>query len=90
MQAIHNVLRNGGSIQLLFQRAKIQDKCKQFTTTLAYILGYGWLFQRAKIQDKCKQFTTDFYEWVYSLKLFQRAKIQDKCKQFTTCIVKSN
>ena len=42
---------------VLFQRAKIQDKCKQFTTISYFIGERNVLFQRAKIQDKCKQFT---------------------------------
>ena len=46
----------------LFQRAKIQDKCKQFTTIFFLVLLLHLLFQRAKIQDKCKQFTT-WYVW---------------------------
>ena len=34
MQAIHNdSVANDGDVKL-FQRAKIQDKCKQFTTIL--------------------------------------------------------
>ena len=45
----------------LFQRAKIQDKCKQFTTLWCVCTSRYWLFQRAKIQDKCKQFTTCFF-----------------------------
>ena len=46
---------------LLFQRAKIQDKCKQFTTAGGKEAFIVKLFQRAKIQDKCKQFTTNRY-----------------------------
>ena len=46
--------------QRLFQRAKIQDKCKQFTTRPQLMETLIRLFQRAKIQDKCKQFTTLF------------------------------
>ena len=84
MQAIHN----GFDIILaryeLFQRAKIQDKCKQFTTTLHKVILPLLLFQRAKIQDKCKQFTTSVLDDPIERELFQRAKIQDKCKQFTT------
>ena len=33
MQAIHNPDADRTSRHMLFQRAKIQDKCKQFTTT---------------------------------------------------------
>ena len=68
----------------LFQRAKIQDKCKQFTTAQRRTVNKLKLFQRAKIQDKCKQFTTDYESTKPNHRLFQRAKIQDKCKQFTT------
>ena len=68
---------------MLFQRAKIQDKCKQFTTHLTVLPLMIVLFQRAKIQDKCKQFTTISYFIGERNVLFQRAKIQDKCKQFT-------
>ena len=42
----------------LFQRAKIQVICKQFTTVAVGKIPQLGLFQRAKIQDKCKQFTT--------------------------------
>ena len=66
----------------LFQRAKIQDKCKQFTTKNQGMIPWCLLFQRAKIQDKCKQFTTIKEVFDKNLLLFQRAKIQDKCKQF--------
>ena len=68
----------------MFQRAKIQDKCKQFTTAASFCRISGKLFQRAKIQDKCKQFTTVHLKETEPEMLFQRAKIQDKCKQFTT------
>ena len=61
MQAIHNAVAPVYPSWALFQRAKIQDKCKQFTTEkLTVYLGHE-LFQRAKIQDKCKQFTTMTY-----------------------------
>ena len=72
---------------LLFQRAKIQDKCKQFTTVPFKLLPSFVLFQRAKIQDKCKQFTTGQRYNYHFVLLFQRAKIQDKCKQFKTVAV---
>ena len=68
----------------MFQRAKIQDKCKQFTTKQIQWYDEQMLFQRAKIQDKCKQFTTLLQTALIIGLLFQRAKIQDKCKQFTT------
>ena len=84
MQAIHNSALGDVWSLWLFQRAKIQDKCKQFTTRRAFGTGGLWLFQRAKIQDKCKQFTTKIYYFPADYLLFQRAKIQDKCKQFTT------
>ena len=58
MQAIHNNKLINISKNSLFQRAKIQDKCKQFTTISLLTFGTFTLFQRAKIQDKCKQFTT--------------------------------
>ena len=58
MQAIHNTETQSVSLNSLFQRAKIQDKCKQFTTIDAETQNTFELFQRAKIQDKCKQFTT--------------------------------
>ncbi len=32
MQAIHNMMHTTAMMMTLFQRAKIQDKCKQFTT----------------------------------------------------------
>ena len=60
MQAIHNELVLVELDAMLFQRAKIQDKCKQFTTVHGQTLTVAELFQRAKIQDKCKQFTTAF------------------------------
>ena len=69
---------------VLFQRAKIQDKCKQFTTGFTVNISTCTLFQRAKIQDKCKQFTTVGLVACPLRALFQRAKIQDKCMQFTT------
>ena len=87
MQAIHNQQGRLFSDIQLFQRAKIQDKCKQFTTTTAMLTQQTKLFQRAKIQDKCKQFTTELESQLFVLKLFQRAKIQDKCKQFTTQVI---
>ena len=59
MQAIHNTDSNGFRVYLLFQRAKIQVKCKQFTTELEQFKDANELFQRAKIQVKCKQFTTE-------------------------------
>ena len=68
----------------LFQRAKIQDKCKQFTTAL-YDKFHGtccFKEQRYKINaSKSQRYSvcSSFSPW-----LFQRAKIQDKCKQFTT------
>ena len=84
MQAIHNISPVLYVCHSLFQRAKIQDKCKQFTTSPS-IRHFGeMLFQRAKIQDKCKQFTTEKVKSSFEKALFQRAKIQDKCKQFTT------
>ena len=86
MQAIHNASDGTCPIFKLFQRAKIQDKCKQFTTVEGAIDGMKRLFQRAKIQDKCKQFTTTCLVTMLHLWLFQRAKIQDKCKQFTTYV----
>ena len=58
MQAIHNDSEFGAELRQLFQRAKIQDKCKQFTTLMFKTNCKMKLFQRAKIQDKCKQFTT--------------------------------
>ena len=58
MQAIHNGTSEVSDLHLLFQRAKIQDKCKQFTTMSRMLPPMTTLFQRAKIQDKCKQFTT--------------------------------
>ena len=58
MQAIHNMADELLISDLLFQRAKIQDKCKQFTTGRRDVRTTLGLFQRAKIQDKCKQFTT--------------------------------
>ena len=60
MQAIHNVAPHIALDEPLFQRAKIQDKCKQFTTGGAAAFLDVVLFQRAKIQDKYKQFTTFF------------------------------
>ena len=87
MQAIHNYENEHHQGDTLFQRAKIQDKCKQFTTvSLSKSLPLK-LFQRAKIQDKCKQFTTVTFDIADPTVLFQRAKIQDKCKQFTTVVV---
>ena len=58
----------------LFQRAKIQDKCKQFTTKLLDVNSFDWLFQRAKIQDKCKQFTTAFDTVVRGTKVVSKSK----------------
>ena len=58
MQAIHNTAARPPASLKLFQRAKIQDKCKQFTTYPNFARPEARLFQRAKIQDKCKQFTT--------------------------------
>ena len=58
MQAIHNNQLRLTNYVELFQRAKIQDKCKQFTTRATALQRFLELFQRAKIQDKCKQFTT--------------------------------
>ena len=84
MQAIHNIFMILINTDLLFQRAKIQDKCKQFTTAFPWFEFVEGLFQRAKIQDKCKQFTTASDFQANGIVLFQRAKIQDKCKQFTT------
>ena len=84
MQAIHNNIAANHNLGKLFQRAKIQDKCKQFTTCRMIKPKYISLFQRAKIQDKCKQFTTLIILLIHLQLLFQRAKIQDKCKQFTT------
>ena len=84
MQAIHNSSERWRSASALFQRAKIQDKCKQFTTLGEMPSIRHKLFQRAKIQDKCKQFTTTSRWCRWRPRLFQRAKIQDKCKQFTT------
>ncbi|MBR0176050.1 MAG: hypothetical protein IJQ11_01295, partial [Bacteroidales bacterium] len=40
----------GAHIGPLFQRAKIQDKCKQFTTMAGVMCWLVMLFQRAKIQ----------------------------------------
>ena len=58
MQAIHNFAYGVKSDFGLFQRAKVQDKCKQFTTCRLVVKRLKVLFQRAKVQDKCKQFTT--------------------------------
>jgi hypothetical protein len=87
MQAIHNINVLVLMAVMLFQRAKIQDKCKQFTTIIHKVDLRNVLFQRAKIQDKCKQFTTDKGRVLKRSVLFQRAKIQDKCKQFTTALL---
>ena len=84
MQAIHNLVGVDVRAALLFQRAKIQVKCKQFTTRGAFFAPPTALFQRAKIQVKCKQFTTCRRIRSGTPALFQRAKIQVKCKQFTT------
>ena len=84
MQAIHNSQGRNQGEDGLFQRAKIQVKCKQFTTSVDFRLFDVVLFQRAKIQVKCKQFTTGFNVILTLDLLFQRAKIQVKCKQFTT------
>ena len=65
------------AVDLLFQRAKIQDKCKQFTTIPEGFGGALLLFQRAKIQDKCKQFTTTARFFGKILPLFQSTTIQE-------------
>ena len=77
MQAIHNNAKLAGGWTPLFQRAKIQDKCKQFTTQKTVFAEMRKLFQRAKIQDKCKQFTTNaaWFQWSYSCFKEQRYKI---------------
>ena len=84
MQAIHNNIREIFLMKQLFQRAKLQDKRKQFTTNWEGTLTGSVLFQRAKLQDKRKQFTTYFVYMGFDCMLFQRAKLQDKRKQFTT------
>ncbi len=68
----------------MFQRAKVQDKRKQFTTNAPMLAFNEALFQRAKVQDKRKQFTTLSADDLKTQLLFQRAKVQDKRKQFTT------
>ena len=84
MQAIHNVPLTVKAETSLFQRAKIQDKCKQFTTQRSSFSSSSCCFkeQRYKINASNSQLLASAHD--DRLELFQRAKIQDKCKQFTT------
>ena len=70
MQAIHNEWYDDEKSAALFQRAKIQVKCKQFTTHIRKYIRITLLFQRAKIQVKCKQFKTAIVELLVDFLLF--------------------
>ncbi len=60
MQAIHNSGARRRMPPLLFQRAKIQDKCKQFTTSAAAVVRVFGCFkeQRYKINASNSQLRT--------------------------------
>ena len=61
MQAIHNNILANTNYDTLFQRAKIQVKCKQFTTNTkeAFLHGSCFKEQRYKLNASNSQLTFD-------------------------------